>query len=437
MSPRLLLTGAVVGALAGGGASRLGVGGGIVVGIVLGTVASALFGAVKRRRLDALAGRVSSWVDDDPSAPRPAIPPDRDPDWHRLGRALNALGSDYERVRELAAREPRGRRQLVESLAGPALLFGADGTLVAHNAAADALFQIAPTGSMSAVQVLGSAVIAAAVNEVVTGDGTRQVTAEVGDRYVTAAVSRLDDEVLVIAADRTEERRVEEVRRNFVVNASHELKTPVTAIQALIEALEVTAGRRPDEVAPLVQRLGGEAGRLANLVNDLLDLRRLEETGPIDRTDVDLRGLADDVADDLADTAAERHVGVAVTGAGRAVVAGNRDDLGLALRNLVSNAIRYNRRGGRVSIEVVDDVDGGCLVTVADTGIGIPRSDLSRIFERFYRVEAARSRQTGGTGLGLSIVRHVVERHGGSISVDSLLGQGTTFAVWLPKTPQN
>ena len=437
MSPRLLLAGAVAGALAGGGASRLGLTGGIVLGIVVGAVAAGLIGLMQRRRLDALAGRVSSWITTAPATPRPPVPPARDPHWHRLGRSLNALGSDYERVRELAAREPVGRRRLVESLAGPALLFDADGTLVAHNAAADALFQIAPTGSMSAVQVLGSAVIAAAVHDVVAGDGIRQVTAEVGDRYVTAAVSRLDDEVLVIAADRTEERRVEEVRRNFVVNASHELKTPVAAIQALIEALEVTAGRRPDDVAPLVQRLGGEAGRLANLVNDLLDLRRLEETGPIDRIEVDLRRLADDVAGDLADTAAERHVDVVVTGAGRAVVAGNREDLGLALRNLVSNAIRYNRRGGHVSIEVADDVDGGCRLTVADTGIGIPRSDLPRIFERFYRVEAARSRQTGGTGLGLSIVRHVVERHGGSISVDSLLGQGTTFVVWLPKTPQN
>jgi two-component system phosphate regulon sensor histidine kinase PhoR len=427
----------VSGALAGGGASTLGLTGGIVVGIVVGVVAAVLFGMVQRRRLDAVAGRVASWIDDDPTAPRPAIPPDRDPNWHRLGRSLNALGSDYERLRELATREPTGRRRLVESLAGPALLFGADGALVAHNAAADALFQISPAGSTSAVQVFGSAVLAAAVSDVVAGEGTRQVTAEVGDRYVTAAVSRLDDEVLVIAADRTEERRVEEVRRNFVVNASHELKTPVTAIQALIEALEVTAGRRPEDVGPLVQRLGGEAGRLANLVNDLLDLRRLEDTGPIDRVDVDLRRLADDIANELADTAAEGHVAVTVSGAGRAVVSGNRDDLGLALRNLVSNAIRYNRRGGRVSIEIADDVDGGCLVTIADTGIGIPRSDLRRIFERFYRVEAARSRRTGGTGLGLSIVRHVIERHGGSISVDSLLGQGTTFTVWLPKAPQN
>jgi signal transduction histidine kinase len=433
VSRLLLVAGALSGAVAGGLASRLGGGSAVLVGLLVGVIGAAVVGILQRRRLNAITDAVSGWASASPREPVPVTP---DTDWHRLGRALNALGTEYDRVRELAAREPTARRDLVASLAAPALLFSDAGNLVAANQAAHELFQIPPSGSTAAIQTLGSAVLAAAVTEASSGRGTRQAAAEVGDRQVIVSVSPLGDEVLVIATDRTEERRVDEVRRNFVVNASHELKTPVTAIKTLTEALAIAVDEHPDKVAPLVARLAGEADRLTNLVGDLLDLRRVEDTGPIERTGVDLRALVDDVRAQLAAEAADHQVDVTVSGAVEAVVAGNRDDLGLAFRNLVSNAIRYNRPGGRVTVDLVIDADGGSLVTVEDTGIGIPRQDLPRIFERFYRVEEARSRQTGGTGLGLSIVRHIVERHGGSIGVDSLLGQGTTFTVWLPKAPK-
>ena len=435
MSRLLLAAGALTGALAGGLATRFTAVGGALVGLAIGLAGAVVVGLVERRRLSAISDVITGWVDEEPPAQRRPIPVPRDPDWHRLGRALNVLGTDYERVRALPAREPAAYRDLVASLAAPSLLFSATGTLSAANDTADSLFQIPRTGPASPIQVFGNVMLASVVTDTLRDRMPRQVTAEIGERYVMVSVSPLGDGALVLATDRTEERRVDEVRRDFVVNASHELKTPVTSIQTLVEALAVAADRQPDRMPALVERLGGEAERLVNLVRDLLDLRRLEETASIERTEVVLRAVVAEVVAGLAAEAQSHDVTVVTSGDADATVRGNRDDLALAVRNLVVNAIRYNRRRGRVTIEIAAAVDGGMVLTVTDTGVGIPRADLGRIFERFYRVEDARSRETGGTGLGLAIVRHVVERHSGSISVDSLLGKGTTFTVRLPKAP--
>jgi signal transduction histidine kinase len=257
----LLVGGVVVGAMLGGLATRLTVIGGILFGAAVGLVGAVAIGLVQRRRLDAIAGAVSDWVDD-PQADRRPIPAFRGPDWHRLGRTVNTLGVDYRRLRALAAREPTAHREFVASLTPPALLFAADGTLSGSNAAAYELFQIPRTGPSSPIQVLGNAVLAAAVTETLADHAARQVTAEVADRYVMVSVSSLGDGVLVIATDRTEERRVDEVRRNFVVNASHELKTPVTSIQTLVEALAVASGQQSDRV-PALDRTTWRRGRTA------------------------------------------------------------------------------------------------------------------------------------------------------------------------------
>jgi signal transduction histidine kinase len=235
----------------------------------------------------------------------------------------------------------------------------------------------------------------------------------------------------VVIVDRTRERRLEEVRRNFVVNASHELKTPVTAIQTLAEALEVTLRDDPRRAASLAKRLTGEAGRLARLVTDLLDLRRLEERGPLERVPVDLAEVVRRAVAEALPRAEARGIAVEVDVPDAARVAGVPADIDAVVANLVSNAVKYNRDGGRLEVRIVPR-EGTQVLTVRDSGIGIPQQDLGRVFERFYRVDTARSRATGGTGLGLSIVRHAVERHGGSVRVESLLGEGTTFTVVLP-----
>ena len=344
-----------------------------------------------------------------------------------LTLALNDLQALLRELRTLP-----GRHELVEALAEPALLFSSGGRLRAANEAARRLLRIpVDVGDVTVVQAVGSAALASAVRQ--ARELGRPVVLEVehGERDLRATASRVGEEVLLIVEDRTRERRVEELRRDFVVNASHELKTPVTSLQTLAEALQVTISRDPDRSVALVQRLGDEADRLVQLVHDLLDLRRLEEPGPLERTSVDLAELVRRVVAELLPLAEEHDIDVEVDLPDRAYLAGSVSDLEVIVKNLVGNALQYSDPGGRVQLRLGTE-DGSRVLTVVDAGIGIPRSDLTRIFERFYRVDTARSRATGGTGLGLSIVRHAVERHGGTIRVDSLLGEGSTFTVRLP-----
>jgi two-component system sensor histidine kinase SenX3 len=223
---------------------------------------------------------------------------------------------------------------------------------------------------------------------------------------------------------------IDAVRRDFVANASHELKTPVASLQALAETLVAAGANDPNEVPRFAAQLEREAIRLSRIVSDLLDLSRLEGEAGI-RTQVRLdRLVAEEVRRlqqraDEAGLTLEGHLGAPV------VVQGSARDLSLLARNLLENAVQYTRTGGTIEVSVGTE-DGVAILAVRDTGIGIPTREQTRIFERFYRVDRARSRETGGTGLGLSIVRHIVENHSGTVRVKSELGQGSTFTVRLP-----
>ncbi len=352
--------------------------------------------------------------------------------WGALRDAGEALADAHDRRGDALARERPWRLELVDAIVGPALLFDAEGRLQAANTAGWTLTGLAAgTPAVTVVQALGSSALAEAVRRVRGGGEPLTLDVERGQQELTATVSLVGDETLVVVVDRTRERRIEEVRRNFVVNASHELKTPVTAIQTLAEALEVTLRSDPARAASLAKRLTGEAERLARLVTDLLDLRRLEERGPLERVPVDLAELVRRAVAEALPRAEARGIAIEVDVPDAARVAGVPADLEAVVANLVSNAVKYNRDGGTLDVRIVPQ-GGTQVLTVRDTGIGIPQQDLGRVFERFYRVDTARSRETGGTGLGLSIVRHAVERHGGSVRVESLLGEGTTFTVVLP-----
>ncbi|MDP8956410.1 MAG: ATP-binding protein [Actinomycetota bacterium] len=239
------------------------------------------------------------------------------------------------------------------------------------------------------------------------------------------------DQVLVVLRDITEARRAERVRREFVANASHELKTPAASIRALAETIGETVTADPGATPRFAEQLEREAVRLSQVVSDLLDLSRLEsDTEVTGKVDV-ARLVADEVHRQV-DRAKEAGVSLDFSGqADGVVVLGNGGDMALLVRNLLDNAIRYTGEGGAVHVSLARS-DGEAVLAVRDTGIGIPSRDQGRIFERFYRVDRARSRETGGTGLGLSIVKHVAENHGGSVSVESELGRGSTFTVRLP-----
>lgn len=240
-----------------------------------------------------------------------------------------------------------------------------------------------------------------------------------------------DGAVLLVLRDVTEARRLEVVRRDFVANASHELKTPVASIRAAAETLRTAASEDPEAAARFGERIEREAVRLSRIVSDLLDLSRLETGGEAEAEEVALDALVDDEVERVRPAAEEAGVRLAFETEAVPPVRGSARDLALMTRNLLDNAVAYTRAGGRVDVALRREGDE-VVLTVADTGIGIPSRDLDRIFERFYRVDRARSRETGGTGLGLSIVRHVVDNHGGSVRVRSELGRGSTFEVRLP-----
>lgn len=252
-------------------------------------------------------------------------------------------------------------------------------------------------------------------------------------RLLTAVATPIEgNRVLVVVVDVTEARRIEAVRRDFVAAASHELKTPVTSILASAETLQLALSRDPPSAGRFAQQVENSARRLAGLVSDLLDLSRLEAKPEADEK-VALGPLANEEVQAFAERA--RQIGIHLTAdTTQVTVRGSRSDLGLAVRNLIDNALRHTSPGGEVRV-VTGETATAATLAVIDNGEGIATRELSRIFERFYRVDSARSRATGGTGLGLAIVRHVVESHGGSIEVKSALGEGSTFSISLPLLP--
>lgn len=243
---------------------------------------------------------------------------------------------------------------------------------------------------------------------------------------------------LVILHDITGIERLERVRRDFVANVSHELRTPLAAIRGYAEtllggALEDTSNNRR-----FVEIIQAQAIRLNNIATDLLTLSDLEsgrrdaEPGPVSVEEAVNTALL------TVETEARiRGVNLVRGNVRDALVTGHAIRLEQALVNLLDNAVKFNKPGGEVRIDATPGRDGRIVISVSDTGAGIPSSDVSRIFERFYRVDRARSREVGGTGLGLSIVKHVVERMEGAISVESRLGQGSTFTVSLPAVSES
>ncbi|MBI3320060.1 MAG: PAS domain-containing protein [Candidatus Omnitrophica bacterium] len=237
--------------------------------------------------------------------------------------------------------------------------------------------------------------------------------------------------VLVIQ-DITEHTRYEELRKEFVANVSHELKSPLTSIRSLTETL---LGGALDDLSHnrrFVQLIDDDATRLTRLIDDLLALSRLESQAvPLTRSTVPLHALVESVVDSLRRAIDERHLTVANRLPQGLSIHGDSDWLRQVFLNLIGNAIKYNREGGEIAVSSVSDASW-LTVTVADTGVGIAAEHLPRVFERFYRVDKARSRDLGGTGLGLSIVKHVIEAHGGTVSVTSQVNQGSAFSFTLP-----
>jgi len=241
--------------------------------------------------------------------------------------------------------------------------------------------------------------------------------------------------VLITLKDESEADRVDEIRRDFVANISHELKTPIGALSLLSEAV-LGSKDDPDSVKKFATRMQSEAKRLTELVQEIINLSRVQDSDPLQIPhEFGVEDLINEAIDQCQTTSTARAIDVVYSGGVDATLLGDREQLIMALHNLIENAINYSPDSTKVSIttRLEDEI---LNILVADQGIGIPQSDIERIFERFYRVDPARSRQTGGTGLGLSIVKHIITKHGGEVSVWSVEGVGSTFSIRLPIVPE-
>lgn len=282
------------------------------------------------------------------------------------------------------------------------------------------------------------AIVRAARRENLTQE---QVLVLTRDRFVDATLSVAvraaplgDGYVALFVEDRTRAQRVEDVRRDFVANVSHELKTPVGGISLLAEAV-LDASDDPETVVRFASRILLESRRLTRLVQDVVDLSRLQADEAItDPRLVDVGQVVAEAVDSVRTVSESRDVEIAAQVEPGTNVLGDQRTLGIAVGNLLSNAINYSAEHTRVAVTA--RAQGSVVeIAVADQGTGIAPDALERIFERFYRVDKARSRATGGTGLGLAIVKHVCTNHGGEVTVWSKVGEGSTFTIRLPAAP--
>lgn len=307
------------------------------------------------------------------------------------------------------------------------------GHLVYANQSARELFDLDHWDSDNPELALGSIGLVSALEETGASGEMVELVVEANDRILQCATTRVPGEnrVTLVATDITRVERVLAMRRDFVANASHELKTPVTGILALAESLELAMERDPERARQMANRIKKEAVRLSQLVRELLDLNRLEGGAIREGEGFDLRFVCLDQIARINAVAESLNVTVRAEIPDPIIGVGSRENFKTIVSNLVANAVKYNQPGGEVVVHAVR-LPGAIQLIVRDTGLGIEEEHLDRIFERFYRVDQARSREAGGTGLGLSIVRHAVEQMGGTIHVHSVVGEGSTFTVTIP-----
>lgn len=327
------------------------------------------------------------------------------------------------------------RRVLAALRCGGALVGHMDEILVANDQAVDLGVVRGNRVAIPALLDLVREVRRTGEGQAINLDQTRAGRAE--HRLAIRLLRLTDGNILVIADDRGAALRVQASARDFMANATHELKTPVGAITLLGEAVEQGADD-PESVVRFARKIQAEAGRLSQLVAQIVQLSRLQGQAVANSERLGVDELVAEALDRSRQFAETRRVSLTRGGMRGLAVRGARDQLVTALANLVHNAIAYSDEKSRVVVTTrpVEDPQGDKVaIAVSDNGIGIAPEDTRRVFERFYRVDYARSRQTGGTGLGLSIVAEIVEGHGGEVAVWSKLGSGSTFTMTLPAAP--
>jgi two-component system, OmpR family, phosphate regulon sensor histidine kinase PhoR len=365
-----------------------------------------------------------------------------------LASSLNSMASELEtRVSQLAAEEERST-QVLSAMSDGVIVLDGDGRFIRGNPAAGRILDVDLEGLTGHPLVLAARAFPAHALAQKAQQAGRPITEVLelpGQRYLAVEVVPLlaagaqRGQMLFVIRDETARLVTERMRRDFATNVSHELKTPLAGLSLLAETLKHAVHEDTEQAGVFVDRLSAEIGRLTDLANDLLTLSRIEEPEAYTEAEfssTDLARLAAETAAELAPQAEAKSQELSVEAPEAAEVMGDEVALRTLVRNLLDNAIRYTAPAGHIAVAVRTEIgaDGGqwAVLTVKDDGEGIPLAEQRRIFERFYRVDKARSRETGGTGLGLSIVRHVAERHGGRVEVASTVGLGSTFTVRIP-----
>ncbi len=350
---------------------------------------------------------------------------------HRSDEAERAVREAQHDAAEAKAETARLRRAL-DALTSAIVIHDACGRLVLRNrqhAELDANRQVSALVAAAVDQVVASAREGTTASQTLELRGPPPRTLDITAAPLTGPDGTLG--TIAFVEDISERRRLEAVRKDFAANVSHELRTPIGALGVLAETL--VDEEDPQVVRRLAQHIMSEAERAGRLIGDLLDLSRIEAGGVLVEDEVDVLDVIAAATERVVALAAQREVKVVVTAPGAALpVLGDERQLVSALVNLLDNAVKYSEPGSVVALDAGGD-RRWVEITVRDEGIGIPAKDLERIFERFYRVDRARSRETGGTGLGLSIVRHVATNHGGTVDVASREGEGSTFTLRLPR----
>lgn len=383
----------------------------------------------------------------DPTAPAPRL--NRSEGARRLATAIETLQKSWEERRDAAEALARSRTAILNSLSDPLLLINRSREVVGANRAAEDVFGKEMRNRDLATIIRDPLMLSAADRALTDGNASEtafSITAPVERSFscITGVLANAatDGAVVIMQLhDITESLKTERMRGDFVANASHELRTPLASVLGFIETLQGPAKDDPDARQQFLEIMFKQASLMARLIDDLLSLSRIElkeHTRPTEKVSVPL--LIQTTCEMLTGQAKEQSVTFDIIAAdGLPEVLGDRDELGQIFQNLILNAVKYGGEAGRVEIEIkVQDkapgLSGGpwLATSVRDFGDGIAAEHIPRLTERFYRVDTARSREMGGTGLGLAIVKHITKRHRGHLQINSVVGEGSTFSVYLP-----
>lgn len=335
---------------------------------------------------------------------------------HKIAAQLQTLRQKQDELEQITANMHEGL-----------VLLGRDGEVLSINPAAKEVFGVGDCIGKSFLTVERSPEMTKAA-ESARQDGRYELKCERRGRSYQFIFSRITSGeetmgLVILAVDITEKEKAEQTRREFTANVSHELKTPLQSIIGSAELLE-NGLVKPEDTMRFIGNIRREASRMVLLVEDILRLSRLDEGADMPREDVDVLDIAEEIAESLRISAQEKQVSIGVSGE-HCTVRGVREMIFEIVQNLCVNAVKYNVPGGKVDVSV-NKIDNHVVLTVADTGIGIPPEDRDRVFERFYRVDKSHSRASGGTGLGLSIVKHAARCLNAELTLDSTPGKGTT-----------